>query len=820
MTPRLLLVTFAAIAASVGCGDDNRPPALALVLDQQVTVGESLRLVLSAEDPDGDPLAFSARGLPKGALLTPRSATEAVLTYSPLITDTQPGGRRYDVTLEAADGEGGVARQRFGLLVFPTFGVPTFDLPSGVVLNLAQEDDLDLAVTVKDDDSTDVTLTLVEGPAGAKLAPESAKRAHFHWRPDDAQRQIAVHRAVFSALDESHEAVTHVLTLVLLNGEKQSGCSGTPPTVQHAIPADGPLSGDLALGLDARDADSLVQSATVHWTRGAPTGAFSAATLTRAGSDSPTWSAAVAVGAPASGGTLVHYYFTTTDNDDPTGLSCDQTARTPKTGWFTLAVYPPGSPASACADDAAEPDDTAAAAPLLAVGVHPGRRLCGATSDLARLAAQPGERVSATVQYEPSHGALSLRLRDASGATLATASASGDGALTASTTAPAGEVFAEVSASAPSTRLSYTLAVAVDAVSCANDALEPNDAPEAARALGLGDHEALEICGGDQDFFRLTTAPGVPLEVLAFFEHRYGDLDLELRALDGVTVLATAASEKSIEELTYTSPSGGDVLLRVYGVGGARNAYALAVRHGDASQCPADPLGDNHAPEDAVVLFSGIYEGFTVCGETPDWFAVDLNGGETLEVLAEGEGGAAPPGLAIFTDPTAGPVATSAPGDDFSDVVYTASNEPQRLYYRVTTAAAASPYVMLQDVADPAGACAPDRLEPNSAGAPVALPQGITTWLRLCGDGDLDAFSFEVPPFTLVTAITGHATGRGFTDLRLLGPDGTELSAATDPQDGAFVEVLVEAGGVYRLQVEPYQVGSAGLGYDVALFFE
>ncbi|PKN59501.1 MAG: hypothetical protein CVU56_00285 [Deltaproteobacteria bacterium HGW-Deltaproteobacteria-14] len=819
MSPRALVPLL--LASLAACGGDNQPPSLAIVPDQQVVVGDSLVLVVIASDPDGDRLDFSAKGLPDAAQLTPRSRDEAVLTYSPAITDTQPGGRRYAVTLEAADGNGGVARQSFGLVVYPAFGVPTFDLPSGVVLNLAQEDDLSLAITVKDDDSTDVDIALTEAPEGAKLQRSGHKTALFHWRPSDAQRLVAVHRAVFSAQDEAHAPVTFVLTLVLLNAEKQAGCDGTPPTVTHHVPADAASSGSLTLSLDAADADSKVRASSVRWTRGDPEGAYQEAPLERLSADGPTWRATVDVGAPASGGTLVHYSFTTTDNDDPTGVACDQTSRTPKSGWFTAAIYPSGGPSGACVDDAAEPDDNPGAARAATTGTLSGRRMCGAEADVVRVVESAGAQVSATVRYEATQGSLALRLMDATGATLAAGAVTEPGVVTARLEAASGDVFIEVSASDQATRLSYSLEIGVGILQCEADAQEPNDSAATAKSIGIGVYADLRVCAGDVDFHRIATSPNQALRFAVAFDARYGDLDLELRGGDGTTVLATAASAKSVEELTYTSAAGGDVFLRVYGVDGARNGYTLTVSAVGSGPgvCPSDGLGDNRVPEDAAVLFQGVYEGFTVCSGAPDWFAVDLNGGETLDVLTEGVGGPAP-SVAIYVDPTAGPVASSAVGSDgLGEASYTLAGAG-RLYYAIETTAAQVGYAMLQDVSDPPGACRPDRFEPNGAGSPVPLDPGVTTWLRLCGGDDVDAFTLELPPFTVVTVITGHAAGGGYTDLKLLGPTGAELSAAVDQRDGAYIEVLVEAGGAVTLLVEPYEIGASGLGYDLAVFID
>src|SRR5262245_57339441 len=87
---------IAALWTTAGCPEDNRAPSLALVTDQQVTVGETLRVTLAGSDPDGDPLHFRVTGLPAPAQVAPRAANEAILLWNPTITDTEPGGKRYE----------------------------------------------------------------------------------------------------------------------------------------------------------------------------------------------------------------------------------------------------------------------------------------------------------------------------------------------------------------------------------------------------------------------------------------------------------------------------------------------------------------------------------------------------------------------------------------------------------------------------------------------------------------------------------------------------------------------------------------------------
>jgi hypothetical protein len=86
-------------AVTITIGQVNAPPVLAPIGDRSVTAGEALALALGAQDPDGDALAFSAAGLPAGALLSDAHDGTGSLEWSPTAADVGT----YDVTLSVAD---------------------------------------------------------------------------------------------------------------------------------------------------------------------------------------------------------------------------------------------------------------------------------------------------------------------------------------------------------------------------------------------------------------------------------------------------------------------------------------------------------------------------------------------------------------------------------------------------------------------------------------------------------------------------------------------------------------------------------------------
>lgn len=91
----------------------NRAPMIATVPDQRVKVGETLRVTVSASDPDGDALRFSVPTAPLSLINVGSDVNGgAVLTFSPRSMDQ--GGR---VTVRAIDSGGLISETSFNLTI-------------------------------------------------------------------------------------------------------------------------------------------------------------------------------------------------------------------------------------------------------------------------------------------------------------------------------------------------------------------------------------------------------------------------------------------------------------------------------------------------------------------------------------------------------------------------------------------------------------------------------------------------------------------------------------------------------------------------------
>ena len=103
----------------------NQPPSLTQPPNQSHLVGASPSLQLSATDPDGDALTYSATGLPPGLGV---NATSGLISGT--IAAGAASGSPYTVTATVADGRGGSAQRTFSWTVSLPSPPPT---PTGFV---------------------------------------------------------------------------------------------------------------------------------------------------------------------------------------------------------------------------------------------------------------------------------------------------------------------------------------------------------------------------------------------------------------------------------------------------------------------------------------------------------------------------------------------------------------------------------------------------------------------------------------------------------------------------------------------------------------
>jgi hypothetical protein len=93
--------TAADVPINVGDGNEN-PVIVTPIGDQTNNVGDTVMIIVHAVDPDGDPITYSANGLPPGVFIDPQTGVIAGT-----IAPGADAGSPYNVTITASDPFGG-----------------------------------------------------------------------------------------------------------------------------------------------------------------------------------------------------------------------------------------------------------------------------------------------------------------------------------------------------------------------------------------------------------------------------------------------------------------------------------------------------------------------------------------------------------------------------------------------------------------------------------------------------------------------------------------------------------------------------------------
>src|SRR5690606_22415995 len=94
-----------------------------------------------------------------------------------------------------------------------------------------------------------------------------------------------------------------------------------------------------------------------------------------------------------------------------------------------------------------------------------------------------------------------------------------------------------------------------------DDQLAPNNSRAVATLVAWGADFGAATCGND-DWYRMTDAPGCTATATVRFQHSNGDIDLELTDRNGNVLQSSAGSENS-ETVTHVL-TGGTNYLRVF----------------------------------------------------------------------------------------------------------------------------------------------------------------------------------------------------------------------------------------------------------------
>ncbi len=280
--------------------------------------------------------------------------------------------------------------------------------------------------------------------------------------------------------------------------------------------------------------------------------------------------------------------------------------------------------------------------------------LCVGDEDWFAVPVQGGDVLLATVRQDASDPTVEVSIYDPR-AIVALASATELGAQRSAQTPNVGQggmylVKVSTRGDVAEEGTPYSLSLLTTGqVACVPDTYEGNDDASRAALLGNGSQSA-SICGGDVDWYLLPVHAGDVLDVNLTYEREglpqglgatlYGpggadDLrDFFLR--DGDSNIDQLASYP--DGILVTALDEGDWLLEVTSNGLEHELeYNVEVSIGGAECSAQDELDPDNECGDAQALFDGQRRTGLVCGPVgdEDWYAIDLDEGEDLDVRVE-----------------------------------------------------------------------------------------------------------------------------------------------------------------------------------------
>ncbi|MBN2497024.1 MAG: hypothetical protein JXR96_20700 [Deltaproteobacteria bacterium] len=453
-----------------------------------------------------------------------------------------------------------------------------------------------------------------------------------------------------------------------------------------------------------------------------------------------------------------------------------------------VSYYPDGVDPS-CEDDLLEPNDEPAAASPLGATMS-NAVLCGGDRDWYSLPVLAGERVTITCLYDDANGKdLNMDLVDADGQTVLAGTGGVSTLLNRAELSYRSDAAATLYLElymvnpAPDYRDVYDLFVDRAIIDCGDGGYEPNESWDAATTLGEGNYSGMYLCTGepdDEDWYMVNVAEGERLHVGVDANPAIGDLELEVYASDGTTLLVSSTTDRAHEEVqTERAFSDTPFYVRIYPYSLEGDLpYRMSVWIDPPIVCADDALEHNDLPADATPVSDGFSDSSLVlCHADPDWFAVNLPARWRIEATATYDSMVGPLDLSLTNADGTAVVDSSATHTGSELVEYVAMADAElRIKVAIPDPEEDDrlPYALSVDLIEPQP-CTDDGLEPNNDRLSASpLDETGYTGLMLC-PGDADYFTYDIQRGQSGQLTLTNTGGVGDADLFLYRFDGEQL---------------------------------------------
>ena len=460
-----------------------------------------------------------------------------------------------------------------------------------------------------------------------------------------------------------------------------------------------------------------------------------------------------------------------------------------------------GTGAWVCTPDPCEDDDRSESACVLIPGHSLEARRCAGDDDwFAFQVDAPLLPVRAVLTRDGGADELLLTLRAPDGTVVTTASMSGGAATLSATAATPGRWTLQVTGEGDADEAAYTLWLAPPDGVCLDDDLEPNDDAGAAAPLALGEAHDLFLCPGDEDWFTVTVGPLAVVDV--FVVAGLGTAAPPALALDDVggALLATGTPDPGgvgVVRLNHPVLAPGTYRVRV--AAGGPVDYSLVVNE-ERWLCTEDGYEPNDGVAEAAPLVAPASVQAVVCGGDPDWYRIELDEGDRVDVDLRFRHAVGDLNL-YLTRSNGQSLALGASRDDDEHVSWTATEAGSYGIRVFGLLGASAPYALDIAVERAVQPCEDDDFEDDDTIA-TATPvvSGLLYDLQAC-PGDDDWFAVAAAAGDTLVVTVSHESAIGDLNVTVYRPDGVVVVEAQRVIDAERAIVTAQQAGVYRMRV-------------------
>jgi len=238
---------------TITVGDVNRPPVLDPIGNKTVNEGELLEFTVTANDPDGDNMTFSASNLPSGATFDPQTQ---VFNWAP--GHGQAGTYTGVLFTVTDDGAPPVSdSEEITITVGDANRPPVLDPIGNKTVNEGEL--LEFTVTATDPDGDALTFSASNLPAGASF---DALTQTFSWTP--GYGDSGNYTALFNVTDNGNPPMSDSEEISIISSAPDT----TPPyTTNHSpAPGESEVPANTLITLEIRDARVGVDESTITMT--------------------------------------------------------------------------------------------------------------------------------------------------------------------------------------------------------------------------------------------------------------------------------------------------------------------------------------------------------------------------------------------------------------------------------------------------------------------------------------------------------------------------------------------------------------------------